>query len=97
VQTNLQRFDGRLYVLLLDDVHTATSRTDRVKAAASRFIEEDIGPADLAAVVHLPAPRERAREFTSDPRLLWRPSIGSRAGRCAPRPETDRRVNEQIS
>lgn len=92
VQTNLQRFDGRLYVLLLDDVHTATSRTDRVKAAASRFIEENIGPADLAAVVHLAGSAGASQGFTSDPRLLLA-SVNRFSGRAL-RSETLNLIDE---
>jgi VWFA-related protein len=80
VQTNLQRFDGRLYVLLLDDLHTSTSRTDRVKTAARRFIEENIDPTDVAAVVHLSGSGKAGQGFTSDPLLLMA-SVDRFAGR----------------
>jgi len=50
VQTN-SRGEGRIYMLVLDDLHTDFNRTPRVKAAARRFIEEKFGTNDLAAVV----------------------------------------------
>ena len=42
--------DGRLYVFALDELHTDPLRSQRVKDAARRFIEEDLAANDLAAV-----------------------------------------------
>jgi VWFA-related protein len=70
VHTNQHRFDGRLYVLLLDDLHTATSRSDRVKVAARRFIQENLDPTDLAAVVYVSGTSSAGQGFTSDRQLL---------------------------
>ena len=64
--------DGRLFVLVLDDVHV---RFDagcifRVHQIAQRFIER-LAPGDLAAVVATSSSRPVALEFTGDkPRLL---------------------------
>jgi len=80
VQTNLHAFDGRLYVLLLDDLHTSTSRTGRVQVAARRFIEESLEPGDLAAVVHLSGTVGAGQGFTSDRGLLLA-SVGRFSGR----------------
>ena len=88
VHTNLHRFDGRLYVLLLDDLHTATSRSGRVKAAARRFIQENLDPTDLAAVVHMSGASRAGQGFTSDRQLLLE-SVERFSGRnSAPRPST---------
>ena len=70
VRTNLQRFAGRLYVLLLDDVQTSPPRAVRVKAAARRFVEENFEPDDLASVVHVSGLGAPNQDFTSDARLL---------------------------
>ena len=51
VQTN-EHLEGRIYLLVLDDIHTEFTRTPRVKAAARRFIEQNFGTNDLAAVVY---------------------------------------------
>jgi VWFA-related protein len=92
VRSNRQRFEGRLYVLLLDDLHTATLRSDRVKAAARRFVEEHLQPGDLAAVVHVGRPGADSQDFTMDGgRLLA--SIDRFAGRKL-RAETLNRVDE---
>src|SRR5207248_4562550 len=39
VKTNEKPFDGRVYVMVIDDLHTRFGRTQRVKAAAKQFIE----------------------------------------------------------
>src|SRR5712671_4861580 len=38
VQTNERPFDGRVYVMILDDLHVAPLRTGRVRNAARQFI-----------------------------------------------------------
>ncbi|MGE5813173.1 MAG: VWA domain-containing protein [Acidobacteriota bacterium] len=70
VQSNVHRFDGRLYVLLLDDLHTAATRAERVKAAARRFVDESLQPGDLAAVVHVSGAAGASQDFTSNHQLL---------------------------
>jgi hypothetical protein len=42
VQSNERPFDGRVYVLILDDLHTQFSRTPRTQAAARQFIEQNL-------------------------------------------------------
>jgi len=79
VQSNLRRFEGRLYVLLLDDLHTAAARSKRVRAAAREFVEHSLEPGDLAAVVHISDGRD-SQDFTTDRHLLLA-SIDRFAGR----------------
>ena len=68
VQTN-EHVEGRIYLIVLDDLHTDFTRTPRVKAAARRFIEQNFGTNDLAAVVFT-GRGEDAQDFTNNPRLL---------------------------
>jgi VWFA-related protein len=70
VQTN-DNVEGRIYLLVLDDQHTDFTRTPRVKAAARRFIEQNFGTNDLAAVVFT-ARGEDAQDFTNNQALLLR-------------------------
>ena len=51
VRSNLRPFTGRLYVLVLDDIHTAVARSPIVRSTVRRFIEQHIGANDLAAIV----------------------------------------------
>src|SRR4051812_31269710 len=70
VKTNEKPFDGRVYVMVVDDLHTRFGRTPRVKAAAKQFIERRLGANDLMAVVHTAGSTEYSQEFTSNKRLL---------------------------
>jgi VWFA-related protein len=92
VQTNLQRFDGRLYVLLLDDMQTSPARAGRIKSAARRFVRENLEPGDLATVVHVSGSGAANQDFTSDAQLLLA-SIERFQGRKA-RSETLNRIDE---
>ena len=70
VRSNRQPFDGRLYVLLLDDLHTSPQLAVRVRLAAQRFIERHFGANDLAAVLFTSGRSEGAQDFTNSRRLL---------------------------
>src|SRR5688572_23510830 len=52
VRNNLQGADGRIYLIVLDDLHTQALRSQLTKQAARMFIERYVGANDLAAVIH---------------------------------------------
>jgi VWFA-related protein len=68
VQTN-DHTEGRLYLIVLDDLHTNFTNTPRVKAAMRRFFERNFGVNDLAAIVFT-GRSSGAQDFTNNPRLL---------------------------
>ena len=70
MSTNAGGLQGRLYLIVLDDVHTDLPRTGLVKAAARRFIERNLADNDLAAVVTTSGRFEAVQDFTSNRRLL---------------------------
>jgi len=70
VRSNERPFDGRVYVMVIDDLHTLFGRTNRVKVAARQFIQNNLGANDLMAVVHTAGPTDANQEFTSNKRLL---------------------------
>jgi VWFA-related protein len=70
VRSNEQPFEGRVYVMVIDDYHTNFGRTQRVKAAAKQFIERRLAANDLMAIVHTFGPADANQEFTSNKRLL---------------------------
>jgi VWFA-related protein len=70
VKTNERPFDGRVYVMVIDDLHTRFGRSVRVKAAAKQFIERRLGANDLMAIIHTAGPSDANQEFTSNKRLL---------------------------
>src|ERR1700682_81552 len=70
VQTNARPFEGRVYVIVLDELHTSPTRSLLVRAAARRFLERHFGEGDLAAVVHTSGPAEAGQGLTGDRTLL---------------------------
>jgi VWFA-related protein len=68
VQTN-DHTEGRIYLIVLDDLHTGFDRTPRVKAAMRRFFERSFGTNDLAAIVFT-GRSNGSQDFTNNPRLL---------------------------
>jgi VWFA-related protein len=70
VKTNEKPFDGRVYVMVIDDMHTRFGRSNRVKVAAKQFIERRLGANDMMAIVHTAGPSDANQEFTSNKRLL---------------------------
>lgn len=72
VRTNYQGPPGRIYVLLLDDVHTAFERSVRVRQIARDFIQKNLGANDLVAVLHTSGRSDAAQDFTNSRRLLQR-------------------------
>lgn len=69
VQSNA-RANGRVYLIVLDDLHIHPLRSSRVKAAARRFIERHFGANDLAAIVYTSGRADAGQEFTNNRRLL---------------------------
>ena len=70
VRSNARPFEGRIYVLLLDNRHTGALRSAQVKKAAHEFVDKYLGANDVAAVIHTSGATDASQEFTSDPRLL---------------------------
>lgn len=71
VQSNLREFNGRVFVLVLDDLQTDARRSPILKAGARQFINRFIGANDLAAVVFTGGATDKGQEFTnSRARLL---------------------------
>ncbi len=71
VRSNSKEFNGRVFVLVLDDLNTSFSRSARVKLAARQFIEQYLGANDVAAIVQTGGAKATGQEFTgSHERLL---------------------------
>lgn len=71
VQSN-EAVEGRVYLLVLDDLHTEVTHTPRVRDAARRFVERSFGDNDLAAVIYTSGRVRDAQDFTNNRRLLLR-------------------------
>ena len=70
VSTNEHPFEGRIYVMVMDDLHTRPTSLARTKAAARQFIEQRLGANDLMAVLHTAGPDSASQDFTGNRRLL---------------------------
>lgn len=68
VQSNIKPFNGRVYMIVLDELHTEAMHTPWVRAAARKFIERSLGANDVAAVTSTQG--AAAQDFTSNKRLL---------------------------
>ena len=70
VRATTRTFGGRVYVFLLNDLHTDVSRSLLVRQAAKEFIRRYLGTSDLAAVVYTSGRQEFGQELTNSRRLL---------------------------
>ena len=62
--------EGRLYLLVLDDLHTGSTRTGRVRQIARMFLERHFGANDYGAVVYTGGRDVDGQDFTNDRQLL---------------------------
>ena len=65
VASNAFAEDGRLFVLVLDDIHSYRVTTPVIKAAARRLVER-LSPQDLVAVLWMSTNKKGAFEFTAN-------------------------------
>jgi VWFA-related protein len=92
VVSNAKPFDGRLYVIILDDKQTQAFRAPLVKRAAAQFVSQYMAANDLAAVLSTSGQSGSTQEFTSNKRLLLR-AIDKFMG-IKLRSETEERLDE---
>jgi VWFA-related protein len=84
VRTNTAEFNGRVILIVLDDLQTDFRRTQPVRAAAKQFIRRFVGVNDLVAIAHTGSGARSGQDFTnSQPRLLK--SIDKFSGQKPPR------------
>src|ERR1051326_2551714 len=70
VVSNRTPFEGRGFVLVLDDLHTKFTDTPRARAAARQFVERYVGANDLVAVVNTSGVGKSMQDFTSNHQLV---------------------------
>ena len=70
VRATTRTFDGRIYIFVLDDLHTNVTRTNNVRELAKRFIDQYLGTNDLAAIVFTSGRQESGQELTNNRQLL---------------------------
>jgi VWFA-related protein len=82
VVSNRTPFEGRVFVLVLDDLNTRFARTSRTRAAARLFVERYIGANDVVAVVNTSGYGRSMQDFTSNRQLALKAidaAIGNKA------------------
>src|SRR5688572_20529224 len=70
VQTNTSGYNGRVYLIVLDDQHTTPLLATRTRLAARQFVERYVGANDVAAIVHTSGRTDASQEFSNNQRLL---------------------------
>jgi VWFA-related protein len=65
VRSNRDAFNGRVLLIVMDDLQTDFRRTSRVQAAARQFIRRYVGANDMVAIVTTGGGTAAAQEFTS--------------------------------
>jgi VWFA-related protein len=61
---------GRLYLIVIDDLHVQSAHTMGARRIAREFIEKNLAPNDMAAVVSTSGNRKMTQDFTTNKRLL---------------------------
>ena len=72
IATNRTPFEGRVFVLVLDDLNTRFNRTARTRAAARQFVERYVGANDIVAVVNTSGFGKGMQDFTGNRQLALR-------------------------
>ena len=81
VVSNRTPFDGRVFVIVMDDLHTGFSRTPRVRAAARQFVERYVGANDLVAVINTSGYTKSMQDFTANRALAVKAIDASMGGK----------------
>jgi VWFA-related protein len=66
VVSNRTPFEGRVFVIVMDDLNTRVSRTPRVRQAARQFVEHYVGANDIVAVVNTSGSNKAMQDFTGN-------------------------------
>jgi VWFA-related protein len=82
VVTNRTPFEGRVFVLVLDDLHTRFTRTARTRAAARQFVERYVGANDIVAVVNTSGYGKSMQDFTSNRQLALKAIDAAMGGKA---------------
>ncbi len=72
VATNRAPFEGRVFVIVVDELNTRFQRTSRTRQAARLFVERFVGANDLVAVVNTGGKSSAMQDFTTNRQLVLR-------------------------
>lgn len=88
VRSNREAFNGRVFLMVLDDQQTDPRNTLRVQAAARQFIRRYVGANDMVAIVTTGGSTSASQEFTSSQARLIA-AVNRFMGQKPPRGSTD--------
>jgi VWFA-related protein len=77
VVTNRKPFEGRIFVLVMDDLNTRFNLTARARNAARQFVERYVGANDLVAVVNTSGYGKSMQDFTGNRQLVLKAIDGA--------------------
>lgn len=80
VASNERVAEGRVYLIVLDDLHTSPENTIHVRRRAREFVERYVGSNDIAAVLHTSGRFDVSQDFTSNRTLLLKAIAGFMGG-----------------
>ena len=72
IASNTATAEGRVYLLVLDDLHVRSGASNHVKRRAREFVEGFVGSNDLVAVIHTSGRSDVSQDFTSNRTLVLR-------------------------
>ena len=99
VVTNRKPFEGRVFVLVVDDLHTRFNQTSRTRAAARQFVERYIGANDVVAVVNTSGYGKSMQDFTGNRALALKAidaAMGNKADSAMVAALADARLNADM-
>jgi VWFA-related protein len=82
VVSNRKPFEGRIFVLVIDDLHTRFNRTSRTRAAARQFVERYVGANDIVAVVNTSGFGRGMQDFTGNRQLALKAIDSAMGGKA---------------
>ena len=70
--SNRTPFDGRVFVVVIDDLNIRAARTPRARAAARQFVQRHLGANDIVAIVNTSGFGKGMQDFTGNRQLALR-------------------------
>ena len=95
VRSNAAPFNGRLYMIVIDDLHVSPQRSVLSRALARGFVERSVGRDDLACIQVTSGRKDRVQDFTNNRVALFN-SIDRITGRRVQTPTVARLGESQI-